>query len=92
MTGVMSSNISSCYKVHIRQKRKTYNDVFLVQVDQIWSNSTLLESLPSVPTYEECQALCRVIIFTEDDILIIMLKYSGQGRVRGLDLAVRDQC
>merc|ERR1711953_14035 len=42
VTGVMSSNISSCYKV-----------------DQSWANSTVLDVLPSVPDYEECQTLCR---------------------------------
>ena len=63
----------------------------MVQVDQIWSNSTLLDVLATVPDYEECQTLCRAI--NMDDIYIaIMLKYPGQGRVRGLDLAIRDQC
>ena len=63
----------------------------MVQVDQIWSNSTLLDVLATVPDYEECQTLCRVM--NMDDISIaIMLKYPGQGRVRGLDLAIRDQC
>ena len=63
----------------------------MVQVDQIWSNSTVLDVLTSVPDYEECQALCRVM--NSDDIhILIMLKYPGQSRVRGLDLAIRDQC
>ena len=56
--------------------------IFMAQVDQRWSNSTLLDVLTSVPDYEECQALCRVIIMNKDDISnVIMLKYPGQGRV-----------
>ena len=65
----------------------------MVQVDQIWSNSTLLDSLPGVLDYEECQALCRVIIINKNDIsIVVMLKYPGQDWVRRLDLAIRDQC
>ena len=39
-----------------------------LQVDQSWANSTVLDVLTSVPDYEECRALCRVMIINKDDI------------------------
>ena len=55
----------------------------MIQVDQIWSNSTLTAG--SAHFYPEliCEALCRVM--NKDDIylvIVIMLKHSGQGRAR----------
>ena len=34
--------------------------LLVLQVDQSWANSTVLDALTSVPDYEECRALCRV--------------------------------
>ena len=61
-------NVNTFYINH------TYN-IFMVQVDQRWINSTLLDALTSVPDYEECEALCRVIKINNIYIIIIMLKY-----------------
>ena len=36
--------------------------ITVLQVDQSWANSTVLDVLTSVPDYEECRALCRVLI------------------------------
>ena len=51
----------------------------MVQVDQIWSNSTVLDVLTSVPDYEECQALCRVM--NRDDIHILIMCLHTQDKV-----------
>ena len=34
--------------------------LLVIQVDQSWANSTVLDVLNFVPDYEECQTLCRV--------------------------------
>ena len=77
----MSSNISSCYKVWAAAADVNTWYLLVLQVDQSWANYT------SVPDCEECQALCRVIIMDKDDMsIVIMLKYPGQGRLRGIDI------
>ena len=56
--------------------------LLVLQVDQSWTNSTLLDVLTSVPDYEECQALCRVNY--KDDIYNPIsgnVEISGQGRL-----------
>ena len=60
MTGVISSDISSCYKVGPAPE---YSRMFYSshsEVDQSWINSTVLDVLTSVPNYEECQVVCQV--------------------------------
>ena len=42
--------------------------LLVIQVDQSWANSTVLDVLTSVPDYEECRALCRVMMMNKDDI------------------------
>ena len=66
----MSSDISSCYKVGGAASSQTMSTLDIVlQVDQSWANSTLLDVLTFVPDFEECRALCRVLmIINKDDI------------------------
>ena len=40
--------------------------LLVIQVDQSWANSSVLDVLTSVPDYEECQTLCRVCV--KDDL------------------------
>ena len=87
----MSSNVSSCYKVIYEQISIGISALRVLQVDQSWANSTLLDVLTSVPDYEECQILCRVILSKKDDIYNPPLSYPGQGWVWGLDLDWRGQ-
>ena len=60
MTGLVRCEISSCYKVGPAPE---YSRMFYSshsEVDQSWINSTTLDFLTSVPSYEECQMVCQV--------------------------------
>ena len=60
MTGLVRCEISSCYKVGPAPE---YSRMFYSshsEVDQSWSNPTVLNVLTSVPDYKECQLLCQV--------------------------------
>ena len=60
MTGLVRCEISSCYKVGPAPE---YSRMFYSshsEVDQSWNNTTLLNDLTSVPSYEECQMVCQV--------------------------------
>ena len=60
MTGLVRCEISSCYKVGPAPE---YSRMFYSshsEVDQSWINSTTLDFLTAVPSYEECQVLCQV--------------------------------
>ena len=60
MTGLVRCEISSCYKVGPAPE---YSRMFYSshsEVDQSWINSTSLDFLAAVPSYEECQMVCQV--------------------------------
>ena len=60
MTGLVRCEISSCYKVGPAPE---YSRMFYSshsEVDQSWINSTSLNFLNNIPSYEECQLLCQV--------------------------------
>ena len=60
VTAVTSSEIS-CYKARPSSaeywETGTHSDD---QYNETWSNSTLLQTITSVPVYEECQLVCQV--------------------------------
>ena len=60
MTGLVRCETSSCYKVG---QAPEYSRMFYSshsEVDQSWINSTSLDFLAAVPSYEECQMVCQV--------------------------------
>ena len=67
------------YPLVTRQWQQYRDDVntwylLVLQVDQTWANSTILDVLSSVPEYKECQALCRVCI-REDTFMFQLCNY-----------------
>ena len=65
-----------------RDRETEMSTLDMLQLDQSWTNSTLLDALTTVLEYEESQVLWRVLILNKDDIsIVIMWKYLGQGRV-----------
>ena len=60
MTGLVRCEISSCYKVGPAPDNSRMFYSSNSEVDQSWINSTSLDFLTAVPSYEECQVLCQV--------------------------------
>ena len=60
MTGLVRCEISSCYKVGPAPEYSRIYYSSNSEVDQSWINSTSLDFLAAVPSYEECQMVCQV--------------------------------
>ena len=63
-----------------------------MQVDQSWSNSTVLDVVTSVPDYEECQAFCRVRKVPDFDVKCVEISRTRSAVKPGLGLPRTTRC